>query len=49
MREPDLQSNMAEAQMIQGFKEWETTSEEDRKTIFLWIKRTIEDLETLEG
>lgn len=38
-----------EAQMVQGFKEWEEASEEDRKQILLSIKRQVEDLETLEG
>jgi hypothetical protein len=38
-----------EAQMIQGFHEWEAASEDDRELIYKWIKREIEDLETLEG
>jgi hypothetical protein len=35
--------------MVQGFKEWEITSEEERNLILLKIKRELEDLETLEG
>ncbi len=38
-----------EAQMAQGFKEWEEVSEEDRRQILLSIKRQVEDFETLEG
>jgi len=43
------QNDMIEAQMVQGFREWETASEEERNLIFLRIKSKIEDLETLEG
>lgn len=42
-------TNERESQMVQGFKEWEEASEEDRKQILLSIKRQVEDLETLEG
>jgi hypothetical protein len=35
--------------MVQGFKEWEEASEEERRQILLSIKRKVEDLETLEG
>lgn len=42
-------ASVAEAQMVQGFKEWETISEEERNLILLRIKRELEDLETLEG
>ena len=38
-----------EAQMVQGFKEWEAATEDDRKCILLRVKREIEDVETLEG
>lgn len=38
-----------EAQMVQGFKEWEEASEEERRQILLSIKRQVEDLETLDG
>jgi hypothetical protein len=34
---------------VQGFKEWEEASEEERRQILLSIKRQVEDLETLEG
>lgn len=48
-QEPDLENGTIEAQMVQGFKEWESTSEEQQNLIFLWIKREMEDLETMEG
>jgi hypothetical protein len=35
--------------MVQGFKEWEEASEEERRYILLLIKRQYEDLETMEG
>jgi len=42
-------TSLIEAQMVQGFKEWETISEEERNLILMRIKRELEDLETLEG
>jgi acyl-CoA reductase-like NAD-dependent aldehyde dehydrogenase len=45
----DEHKDIAEAQMVQGFKEWEEASEEERRQILLSIKRKLEDLETLEG
>ena len=45
----EREASVAEAQMVQGFKEWETTSEEERNLILIRIKRELEDLETLEG
>lgn len=48
-RETDPESSNIEAQMVQGFKDWEATSDEEKGAIYLWIKRQIEDLETLEG
>lgn len=47
--EKDVKKDLIEAQMVQGFKEWEATSEDERNLILLRIKREIEDLETLEG
>ena len=38
-----------ESQMLQGFREWETVTEEERELIFLAIQRELEDLETWEG
>jgi hypothetical protein len=35
--------------MVQGFKEWEAASEEEKNQILLSIKRQLEDIETLEG
>jgi hypothetical protein len=35
--------------MVQGFKEWEAASEEERNLVLLRVKMEIEDLETLEG
>jgi hypothetical protein len=35
--------------MVQGFKEWEQASEDERRQILLSIKRQLEDLETMEG
>jgi hypothetical protein len=35
--------------MVQGFREWEAASEEERNLIFLRVKSEIEDFETLEG
>jgi len=35
--------------MVQGFKEWEATTEEERRRILVRIKRDIEDIETMEG
>ncbi|KAG0650420.1 Vacuolar sorting-associated 13A [Hyphodiscus hymeniophilus] len=43
------QKDVAEAQMVQGFKEWEGLAAEDCKSILLRIKREIEDMETMEG
>jgi hypothetical protein len=45
----EKETSAAEAQMVQGFKEWETTSEEERNLILVRIKRDLEDFETLEG
>jgi hypothetical protein len=45
----DENRDVSEAQMVQGFKEWEDVSEEERRHILLSIKRQLEDLETLEG
>jgi hypothetical protein len=41
--------DVVEAQMVQGFKEWEAASDKERNLILLSIKRQIEDIETLEG
>ena len=43
------QNDLIEAQMVQGFRECEAASEEERNLIFLRVKSEIEDLETLEG
>ncbi|KAE9373935.1 hypothetical protein N431DRAFT_374616 [Stipitochalara longipes BDJ] len=48
-RGPDEHKDVSEAQMVQGFKEWEQASEEERKQILVSIKRQLEDLETMEG
>ncbi|PMD53155.1 uncharacterized protein K444DRAFT_668700 [Hyaloscypha bicolor E] len=45
----DEHKDVSEAQMVQGFKEWEEASEEERRYILLSIKRQYEDLETMEG
>jgi hypothetical protein len=45
----DEHKDVSEAQMVQGFKEWEEASEEERRYILLLIKRQYEDLETMEG
>ncbi|KAN0098201.1 hypothetical protein V8E51_013864 [Hyaloscypha variabilis] len=45
----DEHKDESEAQMVQGFKEWEQALEEDRRQILLSIKRQLEDLETMEG
>lgn len=48
-REPEQNNDVSEAQMMQGFKEWDQASEEERRKILLGIKRQLEDLETMEG
>jgi len=47
--EKEKDRDISEAQMVQGFKEWEAASEEEKNLILLSIKRQLEDLETLEG
>jgi len=45
----DEHKDESEAQMVQGFKEWEQASEEERRQILFSIRRQLEDLETMEG
>jgi hypothetical protein len=45
----DVENGTVEAQMLQGFREWEAATEEERNLIFVRSKREIEDLETLES
>ena len=48
-REPEQNNDASEAHMMQGFKEWDQASEEERRNILVGIKRQLEDLETLAG
>jgi hypothetical protein len=40
---------VSEAQIVQGFKEWEQALEGERRQILVSIKRQLEDLETMES
>ena len=45
----DEHKDVSEAQMVQGFKEWEQASGDERRQILVSIKQQLEDLETMEG